>query len=57
MEGQQIKTLVDTGMCASMIVLNWVKHLGKGREVDRRVEIPEDLQGITGEGVGIIGWC
>ena len=54
-QNKVVKTLVDTGACASMMAKNWVKHLGLYKMIDKTVKVPDDLKGVEGSRVKIIG--
>jgi hypothetical protein len=54
-EGKQIRALVDSGACETLVSETWIKHLGLKKKIDRRAEVPDDLKGAGGEKLGIIG--
>ena len=53
--GKQVKALVDSGACATLIARTWVEHLGLNKRVDEEAEVPRDLQGVAGEYLGVKG--
>jgi hypothetical protein len=54
-EGKQIKALIDSGACETIISEPWVRHLGLHKRIDRNDNIPSDLKGASGGGIDIIG--
>ena len=53
-EGSQVKVLVDSGACETLIASSWVEHLGIKKRM-RKEEAPEGLRGVSGEEIEIIG--
>ena len=54
-EGKQVKALVDSGACITIIAKSWIQHLGLKRFMDKRATIPQGLRGVSGEYLRIEG--
>ena len=52
---KQVKAMIDSGACETIIVLSWVEHLGLKKMIDTRAEVPKDLASAMGEGMQFVG--
>ena len=52
---KQVRALVDSGACTTVIAKAWVKHLGLKGLVDTRAKVPDDLKNASGGHLGIEG--
>ena len=54
-EGQQVRTLVDSGACETIMSYAWVVHLGLKKRINARNKGPKDLAAATGDGIDFVG--
>ena len=43
---KQVKVMIDSGACETIIALSWVEHLGLKKMIDTRAEVPKDLASV-----------
>jgi len=53
--GKQVKALIDSGACETLIARSWVEYLGLKKMIDEDIEAPNDLRGVDGEFLGVKG--
>ena len=52
---KQVRVLVDSGACTTLISWAWVEYLGLRKIVNEKEEVPKDLKGASGEAMGMKG--
>jgi len=53
--GKQVKVLIDSGACETLIARSWVEYLGLKKMIDEDIEAPDNLRGVDGEFLGVKG--
>ena len=52
---KQVKALVDSGACETIIAMSWVKYLGLKNMINYADRMPEGLKAATGEYMKVVG--
>jgi len=53
--GKQVKALIDSGACKTLIARSWVEYLGLKKMINKDIKVPDNIRKIDGEFLEVKG--
>ena len=53
--GKQVKALIDSGACETLIARSWVEYLGLKKMINKDIKVPDNIRKIDGEFLEVKG--